>query len=71
MAFFEDDKKGTLLAKTLVLLKASSEDPMKIHKATDLPFYWLKDMKAGKTKNPSVNRIQHLYEYLSNQSLKV
>jgi len=44
---------------------------LEIHKASGVPFYWLKKFSAGEMLNPSVNRVQELYEFLTNSKLHV
>lgn len=56
---------------TLQLLKADSRSLPEIFRDTGIPFYWLRTFQAGSMKNPSVNRVQHLYECLTGTSLKV
>jgi hypothetical protein len=64
---------STLLERTRELLKeeAKSRTLMEIHKETELPFYWLRKVASGETKDPSVNRIQTLYEHLSGKKLEL
>lgn len=62
---------GTLYARTLELLKNSDKPLPLIYKETDLPFYWLRKLSQGEIKDPSVNRVQKLYEYLSGSTLEV
>lgn len=71
MERYNPDEQGTLIKKTQALLKESKEQPHVIFAATGLPFFWIKDMKAGKSKDPSVNRVQYLYEYLLEKQLEV
>lgn len=60
---------GSLYETTLRLLR---EVPtLQVHKDTGLPFHWLKRLRENQIENPSVNRIQKLYEYLTGQPLKV
>ena len=61
------DQPGTLMAKTLKLL--DGQDLMIICAETKISFYWLKKFAAGTYKNPSVNRIQFLYEHLTSSNL--
>lgn len=58
---------GSLLAKTRELL--TGKDLISISHETGLPFYWLRSLAT--TENPSVNRVQTLYEYLTKRTLKV
>jgi len=61
------DQPGTLYERTRTLLE--KQDLFEVSKATGLPFYWLRSLPT--TTNPSVNRVQVLYEYLTNKPLKV
>jgi hypothetical protein len=63
------DEQQSLHTKTLELLKADSRKLPDIFAATGLPFYWLRQFSMGTIKNPSVNRIQYLYECLSGKKL--
>jgi len=42
-----------------------------IAEATELPEPWLKTFAAGKISDPSVNRIETLYNYLTGTPLNV
>lgn len=55
------------MAKTRVLLKAAGL--LKVYTDTGLPFYWLRKVASGEIKNPSVNRVQYLYEHLTRTTL--
>ena len=61
------DRPGSLMAATQHLLK--DRDLLSIYKDTHLPYHWLVKFKAGTYKNPSVNRVQYLYEYLTSKPL--
>ena len=63
------DQSGTLLAKTRCLLK--DRELLDVYSATGLSFYWLKKLASGEIRNPSVNRVQFLFEYLSQTKLAV
>jgi hypothetical protein len=65
------DEAGTLLQATIELLQKDSRNLMEIMSYTGLPLYWLRDMRAGTIANPSVNRVQFLYERLSGKKLKI
>ncbi len=60
---------GTLMRETLRLLKARRETLVNISTETGIPFYWLRKFLGGEVDNPSVNRVQRLYEYLSGRTL--
>lgn len=57
-------KQSKLLGKTVALLKATTVPYTKI--ASDMGFNirWVHMVKDGDIKDPSVNRIEALYEYL-------
>jgi len=59
------------MKKTLVLLRQDKRSTLEIYAETDLPFYWLRKLRAGDFLNPSVNRLQYLYEFLSKNKLSV
>jgi len=65
------DRECALLRTTRELLKKSEKTTLQIYMDTNLQPGWLDAVRKGTTKNPSVNRIQHLYEYLSQQKLSV
>lgn len=59
------DKQKSLLKKTIELLNKDKRTLNELHYLTGLPLYWLQSLKKGAMKNPSVNRIQHLFEFLT------
>lgn len=59
--------KGSLHQETIRLMKERSQTLIEISQATGIPFYWLR--KIEEFEDPSVNRIQRLYEYLSGRQL--
>lgn len=65
----ELDVPGSLMVRTLTYAKADKRDLLQIHKDTGLPLYWLREFKAGRIKNPSVNRIQKFYEHYTGKPL--
>ena len=67
----KENESGTLYERTLVLLKESEVSLPKVYLDTRLPYYWLKKFSSGDIKNPSVNRVQKLYEYLTGRELDV
>lgn len=62
-------KSGTLLITTIKLLKADRRTLRIVGHATGIPYYWLKKLSAGEIDDPSVNRIQQLFEFLSKKRL--
>lgn len=65
------DKAGSLMSRTRELLRASEKGLMGVHDASGLPFYWLRKFAANEFRNPSVNRVQYLYEHLTGKSLSI
>ena len=63
--------KGSLHSRTLDLLKQSGIPLPEIYKETHLPYYWLKKLSSGEIRDPSVNRVQRLYEFLAGRKLEV
>ncbi len=62
-------EQGSLMSETHRLLKARSQTLPEISSGTGIPFYWLRKFISGEIDNPSVNRIQKLWEYLSGKKL--
>lgn len=62
------DQPGTLMLETQRLLK--DQDLLTVYTETGISFYWLRKFAAGEFKNPSVNRVQRLYEYLKSEPLQ-
>lgn len=63
--------KGSLHQKALELLKGSPQALPDIARDSELPYYWLKKFSSGEVKDPSVNRVQKLYEYLAKKPLEI
>ena len=61
------DQPGSLMKQTSALLR--DQDLLKIYAETKISFYWLRKFVAGDFRNPSVNRVQYLYEHLSGTKL--
>lgn len=57
------DQPGELMEATIALLKG--QDLLKVYTDTRISFYWLRKFAAGIYRNPSVNRVQYLYEHLT------
>ena len=63
------DQHNTLIIKTMELVNDYEGSLPELYKATDISFYWLRKFKNGEFANPSVNRVQWLYEFLSGKQL--
>lgn len=59
----------SLYKRTLTLLKNDPRPVTQIAKESGLPYEWLFALKRERFKNPSVNRIQKLYEFLSGKKI--
>ena len=61
----------TLYEQTLRLLTDTNLTIQEIAKQSGLPYDWLVSVRYDRVKDPSVNRIQTLYEFLSGKPLNV
>lgn len=59
----------SLADKTRTLLLLSKEDLTAIAALTNVSYDWLIKFKSNKIKDPSVNKVQSLYEHLSGSPL--
>ena len=57
------------MTETQRMLK--EQDLLTVYSETGISFYWLRKFSSGEFKNPSVNRVQRLYEFLKGQPLSV
>lgn len=60
---------GSLLEQTLMLMKHRKMTLPELAIASNLPFYWLRKFASNEIKDPSVNKVQTLYEYLSGKKI--
>jgi len=65
----EFDKPGSLMQKTITLIREDQRSLLELYSETGIPFYWLRKFVNNEFKNPSVNRVQYLYEFLSNSKI--
>lgn len=65
------EQQGSLLLQTRALLQDCKHGYLEIYRATGLSPNWLTGIATGKIQDPSVNRVQALYEYLKGQKLAV
>lgn len=68
---YDEKTPYSLMTTTIELLKDDERSLINIHKETNIPFYWLRKFAAGEFENPSVNRVQCLYEFLTKKKLDV
>lgn len=64
---YAEKQPGTLLQKTCELI--AEVDMLSISAETGLSYHWLMKVKGGNVSDPSVNKIQFLYEHLSKKKL--
>ena len=57
------------MTRTRELLRGCDKGILGVRDDTQLPFYWLRKFANGEIPNPSVNRVQFLYEYLTRKPL--
>jgi hypothetical protein len=69
--YTDDTAAGTLHKVTLTLLKSSGETIFDIAEATGLTYGWIVAFAGNRMRNPSVSRVQRLYEYLTGKPLKL
>lgn len=60
---------GSLMRVTQQLVE--KENLLALYTDTGISFYWLRKFASGQFANPSVNRVQFLYEKLSGKKLSV
>lgn len=68
---YDPDVPGTLIVETMKLIDDSGKSVPDLFLETGIPFYWLKRFVDKGFVNPSVNRVQFLYEHLSGTKLKL
>ena len=67
----EEHDSGTMMVRTLELLQQTRKTIPEIYKETGINYYWLRKFRSGEIKDPSVNRVQKLYEYLTGKPLSL
>jgi hypothetical protein len=53
------------------LLVADKRSLTEISEQSQIPYHWLKSFRYNAIKDPSVNRVQQLYTFLSGQPLRI
>lgn len=66
----EHDSPSSLLLRTRALLNERN-DFLDVYKHTGINPSWLWRFATGRIRNPSVNRVQNLYEHLTATKLDV
>lgn len=57
--------ESTILERTQFLLRQDGRNLAELQRATGLNYFWLRKMRKGLIKNPSVNRVEQLLKALS------
>lgn len=65
------DRPGSLVQKVITLIKEDERSLRQLSEDSDLPLGWIKQVYYGPIRNPSANRVQYLYEFMSNKKLEV
>jgi len=60
----------SLLERTTTLLRSSDKTVTVICRDTGISRRWINYLKAGEYKDPGVNKIETLYNYLSGKKLR-
>lgn len=64
----------TLMERTRQLLKEDGRSIPDIHAdlrngGSEITYYWLRKFSSGAVKNPSVNRVEELFRFLTGKSI--
>lgn len=62
---------GSLHSKTLSLLQQDGRSLLEISVHCGVSYYWIKKFFRNENPDPSVNRVQALYEFLTQAKLEV
>lgn len=65
----DENNQLNLLDKTRELLKNSTLTVEEIARRSGLTYHWITSLRADRVRDPSVNRVQLLYETLTNTNL--
>lgn len=63
------DAPGSLLTATIEAVRSSNKTPVQLCRETGLHPSWILGLLNGRFRNPSVNRVQYLYEYVTGRQL--
>lgn len=65
----EFDEPQSLMHRTQRMLIDHKLSCLEVFEETGINYHWLKKFENGDFKNPSVNRVQSLYEFLAGKKL--
>jgi len=71
MERYDQKTTGTLMKETHELFLIDGRSSEDLYFETGLPIAWLKKFRSESIDNPSVNRVQYLYEFLTATKLEV
>lgn len=63
------DQPMTFMQATIDLIEKDGRTDLELYRATGIPHHWIANLRKGNCLNPSVNRVQYLFEYLSGRKL--
>ena len=68
------DSPGSFMQFTQALVMErtkTTQDIMRLAVELDIPYYWLRKFRDATIPNPSVNRVQYIYEKLTGKTLAI
>lgn len=69
MKKFDEKKDYSLVEETTKLINECKMDDLELFVITGIHPAWLMKFRKGGFKNPSVNRVQYLYEFFTGKQL--
>lgn len=67
----KSEAEATLLQAVRNMLNSTRKTHLDIYRETGLKPWWIQQVANGKCRNPSVNKIQSLYENLTGKPLQL
>lgn len=64
-------QRGSLYRVTLELLRSGKLTNIEIHKRSGVSFGWLNNIRYNEVRDPGVNNVQALYEFLTGKKLDI
>lgn len=65
------EEPRNLMETTRRLIRQDGRTYLQLYEATGISPYWIERFTNGAFKNPSVNRVQQLYEALTGKPLEI
>lgn len=63
------DEPGVFVPHVIALLRNDKRNIPQIHRETGIPFYWLREFRLGRIPNPSANRVEIIYMYITGKAI--